>query len=372
LNGRSGPGAPGGLLAHLRRRIAREGPLTVAAFMEEALLNPSGGYYTTRDPFGIRGDFITAPEISQMFGELIGAWCAAVWQGLGRPDPIHLVELGPGRGTLMADLLRATRSTPGFNGAARVHLVEVSPALRARQRETLAQAPMSAPPVWHDGFATVPEGPLLVIANEFFDALPIRQFQKAETVWRERLIAIADDGTLRVVLSSPTPVEALIPRELRHAPEGAVVEVCPAAIGLVHTVAARVARDKGAALIVDYGHPRSALGDTLQAVKEHAYHDVLADPGEADLTAHVDFGALARAAGEAGAVVFGPIPQGTFLTRLGLAARASALSAKANATQAGDIAAAVRRLTEADAMGALFKVLALMPPGHAAPPGFGT
>jgi NADH dehydrogenase [ubiquinone] 1 alpha subcomplex assembly factor 7 len=359
-------------MAHLRLRIAREGPLTVAAFMEEALLNPAHGYYTTRDPFGLRGDFVTAPEISQMFGELIGAWCAVVWQGLGRPDPVHLVELGPGRGTLMADLLRATRTVPGFNAAARVHLVEISPALRACQRAALERVLPGAPPTWHDGFATVPNGPLLVIANEFFDALPIRQFQRAEGRWRERLVDLDDEGNLHFVLSPPTSAEALIPRALHDAPDGAVVEVSPTAINFVHAVAARVARDTGAALIIDYGHPESAPSDTLQAVKGHAPHEVLADPGEADLTAHVDFAALAHAAGAAGAAVFGPIAQGTFLARLGLAARARALSAKATAIQADAIAAAARRLTDADAMGALFKVLALMPPGRGVPPGFET
>jgi NADH dehydrogenase [ubiquinone] 1 alpha subcomplex assembly factor 7 len=359
-------------MVHLRRRIGREGPLTVAAFMEEALLNPAHGYYPTRDPFGLRGDFVTAPEISQMFGELIGAWCAVVWQGLGRPDPVHLVELGPGRGTLMADLLRAARTAPGFNAAARVHLVEISPALRACQRAALEGAPLGAPPAWHDGFAAVPDGPLLVIANEFFDALPIRQFQRAEGAWRERLVDLDDEGNLHFVLSPPTPAEVLIPRELRDAPDGAVVEVSPTAISLVHAVAARIARDRGAALIIDYGHPESAFGDTLQAVKGHAPHEVLADPGDADLTAHVDFAALARAAREAGAAVFGPIAQGTFLARLGLAERAQVLSATATATQADAIAAAARRLTDVAAMGALFKVLALMPPGHTTPPGFET
>jgi NADH dehydrogenase [ubiquinone] 1 alpha subcomplex assembly factor 7 len=359
-------------MMHLRRRIGREGPLTIAAFMEEALLNPAHGYYTTRDPFGLRGDFVTAPEISQMFGELIGAWCAVVWQGLGRPDPILLVELGPGRGTLMADLLRAAHTAPGFNAAVRVHLVEISPALRACQRAALEGAPLSAPPTWHEGFATVPDGPLLVIANEFFDALPIRQLQRAEGAWRERLVDLDEEGNLRFVLSPPTPAEVLIPRELRDAPEGAVVEVSPTGIGFAHAVAARIVRDRGAALIIDYGHPESACGDTLQAVKGHAPHEVLADPGDADLTAHVDFAALARAAHEAGATVFGPIPQGAFLARLGLAARAQALSARATAAQIEAIDAAVRRLTDAAAMGALFKVLALMPRGHPTPPGFET
>jgi NADH dehydrogenase [ubiquinone] 1 alpha subcomplex assembly factor 7 len=358
------------MAAHLRQRIAREGPLTIAAFMEEALVHPRFGYYTTRDPLGVAGDFTTAPEISQMFGELVGAWCAVAWQALGSPDPVSLIELGPGRGTLMTDLLRATRSVPGFAAAVRLHLVEISPALRARQQATLATVPLGAPPVWHRSLASVPEGPLLLVANEFFDALPIRQFQKTEGAWRERLVDTTASGKFRFVLSAPLSSDAPIPPILRRAPEDAIVEVCPPALDLADAIATRIFRDRGAALIIDYGHADSAVGDTLQAVKGHAYRSVLDRPGEADLTAHVDFAALAHAARAAGAHVLGPVSQGAFLERLGIGPRARALAPKAAPEPAAEVAAGCQRLTDPEAMGALFKVMAITAPNTAIHEGF--
>lgn len=359
------------LLTHLRRRIALEGPLTVARYMEECLGNPAHGYYMTRDPFGAAGDFTTAPEISQMFGELVGLWAAVQWQAMGAPDSVHLVELGPGRGTLMADALRAVATVAPFRAAARVHLVETSPVLRDRQRETLAAAHPAVQPQWWNDLSQVPTGPTLVIANEFFDALPIRQFLRGPEGWRERLVAWDQDAdALAFVLSGAQAESPLIPPPLNAAPEGSLIEICPIGLRKGHTLAARLAAEGGAALIVDYGHDRSAPGDTLQAVKDHEYADVLADPGEADLTAHVDFQQLAQTCIQAGAVTFGPIGQGAFLSSLGIGQRAQALATQADARQKAAVAAALARLTGDDQMGRLFRVLAVQHPSLPAPPGF--
>jgi NADH dehydrogenase [ubiquinone] 1 alpha subcomplex assembly factor 7 len=363
-----------GLEAHLRRRIALEGPLTVADYMAEALAHPEHGYYMGRDPLGAAGDFVTAPEVSQMFGELLGLWCAVVWRAAGAPDPVRLVELGPGRGTLMADALRAARAAPDFLAAVRLHLVEASPALKARQEEALAALPLAEPPRWHVGFDQVPEGPLLLVANEFFDALPVRQFQRTPGGWSERLVdAGGPGGALRFVLAPPRPEPHPLVRlacpEAAEAPAGAVVEVSPAGLALTHAIGERLEADGVAALIVDYGYVRG-FGDTLQAVRRHAFHDPLAEPGAADLTAHVNFAALARAAAEGGARPCGPVGQGEFLSRLGIAARAEALAAGAGPDGATEIAAALKRLIGPEEMGTLFKALALVPSARPAPPGF--
>jgi len=350
------------LAARLLRRIARQGPITVAEYLAEALTHPRDGYYMSGDPFGARGDFVTAPEISQMFGELIGLWCAETWQRLGAPAALTLVELGPGRGTLMADLLRAARVLPEFRDALDLHLVEVSPALRALQAQSLEGVPAA----WHDSLAEVPEGrPLLVVANEFFDALPVRQFERTPEGWRERLVGLAPEGdALAFGLSPPaTHAEALLPEALRGAGPGAVAEVAPAALSLAAEIGRRLATDGGAALIVDYGYAVPDGRPTLQALRRHAAQDVLAEPGLADLTAHVDFGALGRAAREAGAEAWGPVTQGDFLEALGITARAERLAAGADPEQAAEIRAARRRLTAREEMGALFKVLGLAAPG---------
>ncbi len=350
------------LAARLLKRIARHGPITVAEYLAEALTHPRQGYYMTGDPFGARGDFVTAPEISQMFGELIGLWCAETWQRLGAPEALMLVELGPGRGTLLADLLRSARVLPGFRETLELHLVEVSPALRALQAESLGAAEAT----WHASLAEVPRGrPLLLVANEFFDALPIRQFERTPEGWRERLVGLAPEGdALAFGLSPPAPyAEALLPEALRDAGPGAVAEVAPAALSLAAEIGGRLAEDGGAALIVDYGYARPDGRPTLQALRRHAAQDVLAAPGLADLTAHVDFGALARAAREAGAEAWGPLPQGVFLEALGIATRTERLAAGASPEQAAEIRAALHRLTAAEEMGELFKVLVLTAPG---------
>lgn len=294
---------------HLRSLIATKGPLTVSEYMGLALGHPTLGYYRRQDPLGAAGDFITAPEISQMFGELIGLWAAVSWQQMGMPDPVRLVELGPGRGTLMADALRAAGQLPPFKAACRLHLVETSPALREVQASALANHGLTADIAWHDSIDQVPEGPAIVIANEFFDALPVRQFMRTADGWRERLIDVdpdREDG-FRFVLGPPSPVaSALIPQAVRNAAEGAIAEVCPAGLSIAAILGQRLTAQGGVALIVDYGHAFSAAGDTLQAVARHSYVDPLVAPGVADLTAHVDFQALARAATEQGAQTFGP------------------------------------------------------------------
>jgi NADH dehydrogenase [ubiquinone] 1 alpha subcomplex assembly factor 7 len=358
------------LALKLARRIAGDGPVSVAEFMAAALTDPEYGYYMGRDPLGAGGDFITAPEISQMFGELIGLWCAEAWQSLGAPPEAALVELGPGRGTLMADALRAARQVPAFAAALRVHLVEVSPTLRARQEEVLADAE----PTWHETLTGVPELPVLLIANEFFDALPVRQLVKHAGGWAERLVGLADTGEPPTLAFAVTPADpdlaALVPDALRDAPPGALFEVSPTGRETVREIARRLRSHGGAALIVDYGHEESALGETLQAVRRHARHDVLNEPGTADLTCHVDFAALVRAAREAGAAAHGPVAQGAFLERLGIAARAARLMEQAPPPQREDIRSARLRLTAPDQMGGLFKVLALTPEGAGPPAGF--
>ena len=357
---------------HLAARIARLGPITLADYMTEALTHPRHGYYMRGDPFGSGGDFVTAPEISQMFGELIGLWCADIWQRLGAPDPILLVELGPGRGTLMADALRAARILPDFHRAVRPQLVEISPALRRRQAETVRTPTGDHTPVWHDSLADVPEGPMILIANEFFDALPIRQFARTTAGWCERLVTLGADGhTLVPMLGPPSPqAEILLPPALHAASEGAIAEVSPAATGIAGEIGRRLAAHGGVTLIIDYGDARPPGEPTLQAVRGHARHDVLADPGMADLTAHVDFATLARAAQDSGARAHGPVPQGTFLQALGLEARAEALRHAATPAQVEAINAAAHRLTNPAEMGTLFKVLALSRPDMDAMTGF--
>lgn len=357
-----------GLRDHLARRIALEGPLTVAQYMADCLGHPRFGYYLTRDPLGAAGDFTTAPEISQMFGELLGLWAAERWQAMGSPDPVIVAELGPGRGTLMADALRAAKGVPGFLAAARMHLVETSPVLAERQRQLLAEYDVT----WHTDISALPPGPTVLLANEFFDALPIRQFVRDAGGWRERLVGLGDDGGLRFVLSPAQPANPLVPMALAAAPEGSTVEVCPAGLAIAGAIGRRLAETPGAALIVDYGTGRSAPGDSLQAVKGHAFADPLADPGEADLTAHVDFQQLAQAALAAGAMSYGPVGQGAFLRALGIDHRAAALKDRANVRQRANIDAALARLagTGDGQMGGLFKVLALQSPALPPPPGF--
>ncbi|NKX44280.1 class I SAM-dependent methyltransferase [Roseicyclus persicicus] len=344
----------------LLARIARTGPMTVADYMADCLLHPAHGYYATRDPLGAGGDFITAPEISQMFGELVGLWLAQVWMDQGAPAQVVLAELGPGRGTLMADALRATRGVPGFHAALRLHLVEASPTLRAAQADRLA----AHAPRFHDSVADLPDGPLFLIANEFFDALPIRQFLKARGAdWSERMIG-ADGGRLVWGLAPPAPV-AMLAHRAASVTEGQIVETCAPAEAIAGEIGRRIAAHGGAALIVDYGGWESR-GDTFQALRAHVPVDPLETPGQADLTAHVAFAPLARAAAPARASAL--TPQGVFLERLGITQRAQALARGLAGPALDAHVAAHRRLTHPDEMGHLFRVLALTPPGGPLPP----
>ncbi|EAQ05045.1 hypothetical protein OB2597_07165 [Pseudooceanicola batsensis HTCC2597] len=349
------------LLDRIRHRIGAQGPMTLAEYMQIALLDPDHGYYATRDPFGTAGDFITAPETSQMFGELVGLALAQSWIDQGRPAPFILAEPGPGRGTLMADILRATRSVPGFHDGLSLVLIEASPVLRDIQARTLSGYRAE----WIDDLGALPEAPLFLVANEFFDALPIRQFRRRGDGWAEVMVTVSGSG-LATALAAPVPLPELAHR-LGDTREDDVVELCPAAARAAAHIGARIADQGGAAVIVDYGDWRS-LGDTFQALKGHAPVDPLAAPGTADLTAHVDFERLAKAATPAWAS--GMIPQGVFLERLGITARAQALATRLQGPDLDAHVAAHRRLTHPEEMGTLFKVLALSPPD--APPVPGT
>ena len=342
----------------IARRIALTGPISVADFMAEALGHPRLGYYRRARAIGAAGDFTTAPEISQMFGELIGAWLAERWLAMGQPT-VTLAELGPGRGTLMADALRATRGVPGFHAALSLHLVETNAELRAEQQCALA----AFNPTWHERFDEVPAGPLLLVANEFFDALPVRQFEKTAQGWRERMVGLASDGETLTFALAPgsTPFARFLP----DAAQGAQAEISETGRALASAIGARVTRDGGWALIVDYGYAQGSAA-TLQAVRRHKGASILERPGETDLSAHVDFAALAAAAE---APTFGPVSQADFLQRLGLLQRAETLKARATEAQRRALDVTVARLIGPDQMGTLFKVMAVGD-GRSTPAGF--
>jgi len=350
--------------------IAAEGPISLELYMKLALTHPLHGYYRKTMPIGAEGDFVTAPEVHQMFGELIGLWAAHVWHLMGEPARIMLVELGPGRGTLMADALRAARVLPPFVRALDVHLVETSETLAAFQRESLVKC--GAPLTWHDHWDSLPEGPTIVIANEFFDALPIRQYIYDKAGWHERLIGLTADGELTFGLAGEPDDQIKLQAE-----PGSVFEVGLSARSLMTQIAAHLNQGMGALLAIDYGSSVFRMGSTLQALRQHRAADPLRDPGEADVTAHVDFAGLAQAAQTAGAQVFGPIGQGIFLTRLGIFERAKKLGENADAHQKQAIEEALNRLARPGpqtgpraSMAELFKVMAVTSRGLARPPGF--
>jgi len=357
------------LESEIRRLIAAAGPMPIADYMRLCMTHPQYGYYVTHDPIGAAGDFITAPEISQMFGELIGLWMVAVWQQMGAPENLRIVELGPGRGTLMIDALRAARVAKDFCAAAVLHLVEISPRLQEVQRRRLEG--FDLPMLWHATLADVPVGPVIIVANEFIDALPVHQAVKQTDGWHERVVEIAADGNLAFgTAREPLPhFDATLPRGLRQAPVGSMYEWRADTLAL--EIGRRV-RDDGAALIIDYGHAWHGLGETLQAVAGHSFADPLASPGQADLTAHVDFGALALSAEIIGARIHGPVAQRDFLRRLGIDKRAATLKARATPEQVAAIDSALARLTASGAqgMGELFRVLAIADPKLGALPGF--
>jgi NADH dehydrogenase [ubiquinone] 1 alpha subcomplex assembly factor 7 len=355
------------LAQRIAQLIGMQGPISVAQFMTMALHDPENGYYARRDPIGAAGDFITAPEISQIFGELLGLWCVQAWRDQGCLAPANLVELGPGRGTLIVDALRAARLDPEFLASIEVALVEASAGLRKAQAETLKTPNVAVR--WLDGLDHSLMGrPLLLLANEFFDALPIRQFVFAERGWCERMVGISESFELMFVLS-PMPVSLNIPPGRGTAKIGDVYELCPSGEAIVEQLAAVISDKGGAALIVDYGCASAGFGETLQAVEQHKYASVLNDPGEADLSAHVDFTGLARAAEAAGAKAYGPVDQGALLQSLGIEQRAEHLM-DANPAHREAVASGVERLVSAQAMGTLFKALAIVPKDGPAPPGF--
>ena len=341
----------------LKRRIATTGPITLADYMSEALLHPEHGYYTTRDPLGAAGDFVTSPEISQMFGEMIGLCLAQAWIDQGRPNGV-LAELGPGRGTLMQDILRATKGVAGFHDALDLHLVEASPVLRAAQSARLPN------PTFHADVSTLPDAPLFLVANEFFDALPVRQFQRDGTGWRERMVGLEGD-TLTIGLSAAAPI-ALLDHRLADTKDGDLVEVCPALPAIMGQIGERIGTRGGAALIIDYGDWRSQ-GDTLQALRGHKPVDPLDAPGTADLTTHVDFEVITQSAAPARFTRI--TPQGVFLERLGITQRAQSLAQSMSGDALESHIAAHRRLTHPSEMGDLFKVVGIYPDAHTPPAG---
>jgi SAM-dependent MidA family methyltransferase len=345
--------------------IASQGPISLPEFMTLALLDPVSGYYATREPIG--ADFITAPEVSQMFGELIGLWLAQCWHDQGKPKRPLLVELGPGRGTLMADALRAMRLMPEFRDQLEVVLVEASPVLMAQQRTTLADSGTVLR--WLAAFESVPrDRPLFLVANEFFDALPIRQYVRTERGWSERMVTADGSGTLAFALSPVVFPDTGVPANRATAPPGGVFETSAAGQALVEAIAQSIAANGGAALIVDYGYSTPGFGETLQAIQSHSFADVLRDPGAVDLSAHVDFAALGDAARRGGASVCGPIGQGAFLRAVGIEARARALGR--NPGMRDMLNTQVERLCNPDQMGELFKAMAIVPRAAPIPPGF--
>jgi NADH dehydrogenase [ubiquinone] 1 alpha subcomplex assembly factor 7 len=356
------------LLLKLRERIRRDGPLSVSEYMQACISDPEHGYWRRRDTIGAAGDFVTAPEISQIFGELIGLWSAVTWQQLGSPKPLHLVELGPGRGTLMRDALRTARRVPGFVEAVTVHLMEISQSLRAMQQATLASAADQSPISWHQDIAGVPEGPAIIVANEFLDALPIRQLVHADGAWHERVVQLDAQGGLAFAAGARVDTADLaVASSPAESPPGTIVELRPEEEHLLAQLATR--SQPFVALFIDYGPATATLGDTLQAVRRHQYADPLADPGAADLTAHVLFTGLASKARAAGLAADGPITQGEFLGRLGIAERAARLM-EANPGKAAEIEAGVQRLMAPTGMGQLFKVLAVRSRTLPPPPPF--
>jgi NADH dehydrogenase [ubiquinone] 1 alpha subcomplex assembly factor 7 len=353
----------------IKQLIKTSGPMPVWRYMELCLTHPQFGYYVSRDPLGREGDFTTAPEVSQMFGELLGLWAASVWKAIGSPPLLRLIELGPGRGTMMADALRALRVLPPLYQALSIHLVEINPVLRDKQKSMLTGARNIA---WHETIDDIPDGPAVIFANEYFDVLPIHQVVRRETGWHERTVDIDASGRLGFgAAAEPTPrFEVLLPPLVRAAPLGAVFEWRPDAE--IMKIASRVRDQDGAALIIDYGHVRSDAGDTFQAIARHSFTDPLKSPGQADVTAHVDFQALARAAEDIGARAHGPVTQGEFLKRLGIETRAVTLMAKAGHEVSEDISGALKRLVSGGrgGMGSMFKVLAVSEPHLASLAGF--
>jgi len=361
----AGDGASTPLARRIAKLVAAAGPLAIGEFMQICLADPRHGYYRRREAIGATGDFVTAPEISQIFGELIGVWCALAWHALGKPPHLVVAEAGPGRGTLMSDLLRATRNVAGFHAALDIRLIETSSAMRERQASLLS--PWRDRIQWHDSIGQIARGPLLLIANEFLDALPFRQYVKTASHWRERGVGLSKDGTLGFTLCAGLLDPDRLPPSHELQPDGAIFEISPAREAFVEETAERVKRDGGFALFIDYGHPRQGYGDTFQAVRDHKFTDPLAEPGLADLTSHVDFSALAAAASIAGMSVSPIVTQAQLLVALGLEARMQALARDATPEQQMTLINGLHRLIADEQMGTLFKTLAI---GAGADPAF--
>ena len=337
--------------------ISASGPMSVADYMAMCLFDSQAGYYTTREPFGRAGDFITAPEVSQIFGELVAVWLYSRWSEAGSPDGAVIAEIGPGRGTMMKDMARSLRRLdPAFCERARFVLIETSDRLRDVQQETLANSGIAFE--WVETVGTLPEAPLYIAGNELFDAVPIRQFVKSDRGWRERVVGLDDEGELTFMAGAAGADPALLPPGAEEAPQGAIAELAPAREALMDAICERLALDGGAGLFIDYGYAAPAVGDTLQALRGHGYDDVFAHPGEADITAHVDFARLAAVAGRHG-LEAGLLTQGTFLLDLGILQRAGQLGADMDEEGRSHIRDAVERLAGPDQMGELFKVLAV-------------
>jgi len=349
--------------------IRLKGPITVADYMADALGHPHDGYYMSQSPIGTEGDFTTAPEISQIFGELIGLWLVDAWRNMGSPSSFNLIELGPGRGVMMEDILRAARLRPEFTRAAQVCLLETSGRLRVEQQKRLKAS--NVKPLWADEFADIPPAPSLIVANEFFDCLPIHQFERVKSGWRERMVGInPDTGKLDFVLGkTPAPASLNLPGDDESEP-GDIFEFSSAAREFAADICKLLSAHGGRALIIDYGHRESGLGDTLQAVRHHQFQPPLASPGLVDITAHVDFEALARVAMDAGAAVHGPTTQGQFLERLGLNLRAEMLCKGKGVAKADEIRSGAYRIAAPEKMGEIFKVISFSNPSLPAPAGF--
>ncbi len=350
----------------IRQRIRQHGGLTVADYMRLCLTHPEHGYYTTRQPLGEGGDFLTAPEASQVFGELLGVWAMACWQQMGSPPRLHLVELGPGRGLLMADLLRAAASRPAFLRTLRVHLVELSPTLRQQQEQRLASA--GVPLRWHETLPQALDAPAIVIANEFLDALPVRHYEHTAEGWRERLIMLDENDAFTFTASGPPP--PALPAWAQDVPIGGIIELSPEREAAARQLGHLLRHAKGAALVIDYGHATPAPGETLQALHRHRQVDIFHRPGESDLTTHVDFHALATTLRNTGIATPPVMEQGAFLLALGLRERLATLLRNASEEQAGRLLRGAERIAGVEHMGSLFKVLCAHGPDIPTPPPF--
>ena len=347
---------------YIINRIRHGGPITVATWMHEVLLHPHYGYYHHQNPFGKQGDFVTAPEISQLFGEMIGLWCLSQWEKQGK-KPVQLIELGPGRGTLMADIVRSTKHIAPFQQGLTIHLVEASASLRSQQKQLLHQARTIFPVYWYEKLDEIvidPSSLLLLVANEFFDALPIHQYVRTEQGWKERVLAWNEKkAQLGFTLTHASLPAGYFGAGHARAPQGGLLEICPAGIRMVEAIAAKIAAQSGAALMIDYGYTEYSYRSSLQAVKEHHYHPLLEDMGQADITAHVDFAALSAAASKYQITVDPVITQAEFLEYFAIHFRAHMLMQRATEAQKEALGQAVHRLTSDQEMGKLFKVLSI-------------